>query len=78
MRVKEENSKVSSRLRFLCKLPPRRALSRVLGGDGHVVGLAGKGRDRANVGLTRGWNTRHSIKAPYGEEGLTGKMFSVS
>ena len=32
--------------------PPRRALSRALGGNGHVVGLAGKARDWANVGLT--------------------------
>ena len=32
--------------------PPRRPLSRVLGGNGHVVVLDQKARDRANVGLT--------------------------
>ena len=48
--------------------PPRRPLSRALGRYGHVVGLAGKACDRANVGLTWGWNTRHPIKAPHGAE----------
>ena len=33
-----------------------------------MVGLDQKARDRANVGLTRGWNTRHPIKVPHGAE----------
>ena len=48
--------------------PPRRPLSRALGRYGHVVGLAGKACDRANVGLTWGWNTRHPFKAPHRAE----------
>ena len=50
-------------------MPPRRALSRALGGNGHVVGLAGKARDWANVGLTWSWMMRHPIKVPHGAEG---------
>ena len=48
--------------------PPRRALSQALGRYGHVVGLAGKACDRANVGLTSGGTRRHPIKAPHGAE----------
>ena len=48
--------------------PPRRPLSRAWRWDGHVFDLARKARDRANVGLTRGWNTRHPIKVPHGAE----------
>ena len=48
--------------------PPRWPLSRVLGRYGHVGELDGKARDRANVGLTWGWNTRHPIKVPHGAE----------
>ena len=44
-------------------------LSWALGRYGHVVGLAGKGRDRANVGLTWSWKMRHPIKVPHGAEG---------
>ena len=47
---------------------PRRPLSRALGRHGHVVGLGGKARDRANVGLTWGGKRRHPIKAPHGAE----------
>ena len=35
--------------------PPRRPLSRVLGRDGHVVGLGGKGRDRGQRGAHVEW-----------------------
>ena len=48
--------------------PPRRALSQALGRYGHVVGLAGKARDRANAGLTWEGERRHPIKAPHGAE----------
>jgi len=46
----------------------RRPLSQALGRYGHVIGLGGKARDRANVGLTWGGKTRHPIKAPHGAE----------
>ena len=54
--------------RGIATSPPRRYLSRVLGRYGHMVGLNGKARDRANVGLTWGWKTRHPIKVPHGAE----------
>ena len=53
---------------FYLMSPPRQPLSRARRWDGHVVGLGGKARDRANVGLTWGWKTRHPIKAPHGAE----------
>ena len=48
--------------------PPRRPLSRILGRYGYVVGLSGKGRDRANVGLTWGWKEAAPSQAPRGAE----------
>ena len=48
--------------------PPRWPLSRALGRDGHVLGLDGKARDKANVGRTWGLNRRHPIKVPHDVE----------
>ena len=52
MVITPETRRTISSFRHIATSPLRRPLSRALGGNGHVVGLAGKARDWANVGLT--------------------------
>jgi len=68
MVITPETRRTISSFRHIATSPLRRPLSRALAWDGHVVGLGGKGRDRANVGGTWGWNTRHPIKVPHRAE----------
>ena len=52
MVITPETRRTISSFRHIATSHPRRALSRALGWDCRMVGLAGKARDRANVGLT--------------------------
>ena len=52
MVITPETRRTISSFRHIATSPLRRLLSRALAWDGHVVGLGGKGRDRANVGGT--------------------------
>jgi len=72
MVITPETRRTISSFRHIATSPLRRPLSRALAWDGHVVGLGGKARDRANMGGTwaRRRDTLSKLRTVRNDEGV--------